>query len=119
MRKLKKIKGACAPTALWYCCQKDEDTVLRVCQAYGFKEAEGMFDSDWQQAAQQLGITMRAVSLDPMRLGKFVKEYPDGLYLMSTRDHLFIVDNGVVFDPRYEKAPGLNRKVLAAWRVGI
>lgn len=118
MKKLKKIKGACAVLALWYLCQKDENAVLRVCQAYGFREAQGMFDHEWQQAAWQLGISMREINIEPRKLGLFIKEYPDGLYLISTRDHLFVVDNGIVFDPRYTKAPGLNRTIYYAWRIG-
>jgi len=118
VKKLKKIKAACAVLALWYISQRDEDAVLRICRAYGFKENEGMYDEDWQKAAEQLGIKMRSVSLEPCRLSQFIKDYPNGLYLMSTRDHLFVVDNGIIFDPRNKKPPGVGRIIYWAWRVG-
>lgn len=117
MKKLKKIGGACAPLALWYVSGKEEDAVLRICQAYGFKEEQGMDDADWKNAAAQLGIKMRAVPFEECSLKKFIKNHPAGLYLVCTFDHIFSVDNGIIIDPRNKKPPGLARKIKQAWKI--
>lgn len=117
MKKLKKLGGACAPLALWYVSGKEEDAVLRICQAYGFKETEGMDDSDWKKAAAQLGIRMRAIPFEECTLKKFLREFKAGLYLVCTWDHIFVVDNGILIDPRNLKPPGLSRMIKQAWRI--
>lgn len=118
MKKLLKIKGACAVTALWYVAKlKDEDAILRLCTAHGFVPSEGMCDKDWQKVAEVLGIKMRATFNEPLKLRKFTKQYSIGLYFVGTFDHLFVVDNGVIFDPRCKKPPGLDRIIKQAWKV--
>ena len=117
MKKLKKIEGSCAVCALHYVSGKDEDTVLRICKSYGFEPEAGMEDTEWREAAEHLGVKVRAVSLEKCSLRQFLKDYPNGVYLIGTSGHLFVVDNGVIVDPRNDKPPGLKRTVLQAWRV--
>jgi len=117
MKKIKEIDGSCAVCALCYCSGVDEETVLRVCTSCGFEAGFGMDDSDWQDAANCLGLTLRQVKMKPMALYSFIKKYQDGLYLVGTIDHLFVVDNGIIFDPRNTKPPGLRRMIKQAWRV--
>lgn len=117
MKKLQKIDGACAVCALCYVSALEEDTVLRVCTLHGFKEGQGMFDNEWQAAARQLDVDFRGIGIEPLLLKQFIKNYSEGLYLVATSDHIFVVDNGIVIDPRYAKAPGLRRKIKQAWRV--
>jgi hypothetical protein len=116
MKKLKKVPGACAVIALRYVLGIDEDAVLRVCKLYGFTERSGMEDKDWQSAAKHLSIIFRAVALPQCTLKQFVKNHPEGLYLVGTHDHLFCVDSGVVVDPR-TPTPGLKRIIKQAWKV--
>lgn len=117
MKKLKKIEGCCAVVALLYVSGLLEDTVLRVCKLHGFENGEGMEDSEWQAAAEELGIKFRAIPMEPMRLRKFVKQHSKGLFLAGTHNHLFVVDNGKVVDPNETPPPGWGRVIKQAWRV--
>jgi hypothetical protein len=117
MKKLLKIDGSCAVVALAHASGVDEETVLRVCTSCGFEAGSGMDDDDWQEAANCLGLTLKQVRMKPMALYSFIKKYQDGLYLVGTVDHLFVVDNGIIFDPRNPTPPGLRRSIKQAWRV--
>lgn len=117
MKKLKKIDGSCAVVALLYVSGLDEETVIRVCQFHGFEKSKGMDDDEWQEAARALGVKFRVAAFKPMLLRDFIKEFPKGLFLVGTHDHLFVVDNGVIVDPRNKKPPGLRRVIKQAWRV--
>ena len=117
MKKLKKIKSSCVLAALCYVSEKDEDTVIRICRANGFKDGAGMHDPDWRRAADLLGVSVRGIALEAQPLKQFLKNYPDDLLLVGTCDHLFVVDKGIIFDPLCAKPPGLRRMILQAWRV--
>lgn len=120
MKKLRKIDGVCAVLSLHYVSGRNEDTVLNVCKLHGFTPQDGMEDKDWLEAADDLGIKLRSTGKIELRLSKFVKEYSVGLYLVGTRDHLFVVDNGLIVDPREKDAgryPGHGRIIKEAWRV--
>ena len=117
MKRLKKIDGSCAVVALLYCSGMDEETVIRVCQFHGFEAGKGMTDDEWHAAARDLKIKFRLVAMKPCTLGQFIKNHPKGLYLIGTHDHLFVVDNGIIVDPRNTNPPGLKRSVKQSWRV--
>lgn len=117
MKKLKKIEAACVLCALWYVSGIDEETILRICKSYGFKEGEGMQDQDWKSACRHLDIDIRGVSIETCTLRKFIKNHPTGLYLLGTFDHLFVVDNSIIVDPRCENPPGMGRLIKQAWLV--
>jgi hypothetical protein len=117
MRKLKKIDAACAVLALLYVSEKSEETVLRMCKLHGFKEGAGMSDAEWGAAAKLLGVSARAIPLEACPLRKFIKDHKTGLFLVGTCDHLFVVDDGVIVDPRHPTPPGLRRTIRQAWRV--
>lgn len=117
MKKLKKIDGSCAVVALLYTSGLDEETVIRVCQFHGFEAGQGMTDAEWHEAAKALGIKFKLCAMKPCLLKDFLKLYPKGLYLVGTHDHLFVVDNGVIVDPRNLKPPGLRRTIKQAWKI--
>lgn len=117
MRKLRKIDGCCAVVALYFIAKLSEDIVIDICKDHGFEAGEGMDDIQWKAAARDLGIRMRAVDMESMRLRTFVNKYPVGLYLVATRNHLFVVEGGIVVDPRHPDPPGLDRVIQMAWRV--
>lgn len=117
MKKLKKIPAACAVCALQYVSGIDEETVLRVCALHGFEVGKGMEDAEWMAAAGDLKVKIRGIALAPRLLRQFLKDYPAGLFLVGTHDHLFAVDNGIIVDPRNKKPPGLKRIIRQAWRV--
>lgn len=115
--KVKTVKDACAVAAVWYCAgAPDEETVFRISRAFcNFKE-DGMTDTEWQALAKHFGISVRKVPFEEMKLRKFKKEFKEGLYFVSTHDHLFVVDNGIIIDPRNKKPPGLDRIIKWAWK---
>ena len=120
MKKLIKIDNSCAVIALHHVSGLDEETVLRICKLYDFSPHEGMDDEDWISAAKDLGITVRSVFNGSERLSKFVNNHKDGLYLLGTFNHLFVLDNGLIVDPRakgWGGYPGLSRLVKQAWKV--
>lgn len=120
MNKLKTIEGSCAVLALHHVSGVDEDTVIRICTLHNFKPAKGMKDRDWKAAADDLGIKIRMLQMEPCRLKNFWENHPSGVYLLGTHDHLFVLDNNILIDPREKlrgKYPGLRRIVKQAWRV--
>ena len=117
MKKLLSIDGSCALVALKYISGIDEDTMERLCTANNFKPEVGMFDEDWKKVAKILGIKIRSAIIEVGTLKQFVKSHPDGLFLVCTHDHIFVVDNGVVFDPKFPNAIKLKRVIKQAWKV--
>lgn len=120
MKKLLTIDGCCAVLALHHVSGIDEETVLRICTLRNFKPKKGMADKDWKAAADDLGIKIRGLIMEPCRLKRFVEDHPTGLWLLGTHDHLFVLDNNVIVDPREKqrgKYPGLRRVIKQAWRV--
>ncbi len=120
MKKLRKIDGSCAVLALHYASQIDEEAVLGVCKLHGFTPEGGMEDEDWIEAADDLNLKLRSTGKLNMRLSAFVKKYKEGLYLVGTHDHLFVVHNGLIVDPRERdvgRYPGHGRLVKEAWKV--
>ena len=120
MKKLLTIDGCCAVLALHHVSGVDEETVLRVCTLRNFHPKKGMEDRDWKAAADDLGIKVRGLAMEPCRLKRFIETHPDGLFLLGTHDHLFCLDNGIIIDPREKMAgryPGGRRIIKQAWRV--
>lgn len=117
MKKLKKIDNSCAVVALHYVSGIAEDIVLRVCQLHEFHPKQGMDDKNWKAAGKDLGITVRAINFVPCTLKTFAREHMEGLYLLGTWDHLFVLDNGMIVDPRCARPPGLRRMIKQAWVV--
>ena len=117
MKKLYKIDGSCVVVALHYVSEKDEETVIRICTLHGFKEKQGMDDPSWKKAAADLGIAFSGGIIPPVTLKKFISDHPTGLYLLGTTDHMLCVDAGIVVDPRNESPPGMNRRILQAWKI--
>lgn len=117
MKKLLTLEGSCVLVALHYVTGVPEDTVKRYCEAYNFTPKEGIDDKDWIKVAKALGIKMRSQPPLPLLLSQFIKKHKAGLYIVSTFDHLFVVDNGIIFDPRNLKPPGLSRNIVGAWKV--
>lgn len=103
--------------ALQYVSGVDEETTLRVSALHGFVIGKGMSDAEWRAAATELKIVSRGVAMEPRILRHFLRDYSEGLYFVATHDHLFVVDNGIIIDPRNPKPPGLKRTIRQAWRV--
>ena len=114
---LDDIDNDCAPTAIWYVSGKTEEEVLRVCIENGFTDELGMTDPQWKRAARSLTIEFNRVAMKPVKLSDFIADHPTGLYLVRTYNHILVVDDGEVIDLRNVNAPGLNRKVIASYKV--
>lgn len=117
MRKLIKIPGACVPCALQYASGIDEETVLRICALHGFEAGEGMCDHEYLEAAADLKMKLKRVNVDAEPLNKFMRRHKNGLYLLVTFDHMFVLDSSIIVDPRNKRAPGLWRVIREAYRV--
>ncbi len=117
IKKLLKVKAACAVCAIAYVSGADEDAVRRICTMRGFKVGHGMWDREWRLASADLKIISRGIAMSPRTLQHFLKDYSEGLFYVATHDHLFVVDNGIIIDPRNKKPPGLKRMIRQAWRV--
>jgi hypothetical protein len=116
MKKLKKLNAACAVLALHYVSGRDEDAVLRICKLHGFEVGYGMEDEEWRNAADELGIKVRSIATLPLKVHQFIKNNSTGLFIVGTFNHLFVVDNGIVIDPRFTP-PGMHRVIKQVWRV--
>jgi hypothetical protein len=115
---MKRIHGYCTILALTYCSGLPESQVLDICKWHGFKDnGKGMDDPDWQDAADDLGIRRRAVRLSQHNVGQFLKAHPNGLYLVTTYNHIFTVLNGGIVSHPLQDPLGRRCKVEAAWRV--
>ncbi len=125
MKKLlskKYTTNACALTAICYVTKKDEETLFRLCAAHNMKFTDGLTDRQWQKLVRILGFKIKACLPEPISLGQFIKTHQKGCYLVGESDHLFVVDHGILFDPRTKdsKLPGLRRTLVQAWKlVGV
>ena len=118
--KLNKHKGACAVAALTYASKQAVEVVESMCKLHGFETDRGMIDEEWREAAEALGLKTRRIGFDPespLTLSKFVKQYNEGLYFVSTKTHLFIVHNGLAVDTLDNKKPSPRRLISEAWIV--
>ena len=110
MKKLLEIPGACAVIALRYAARTTDELALHACIK------QGQFDNQWQKAAEELGMKLTKVRSRKMLLRGFIKTHQTGLYIVSTHNHLFVVENGEVYDPGWG-SPGLRRTITGAWEV--
>lgn len=110
MKKLSNIEGACAVIALRYAAKVPAGIAIEACLS------QGMFDEQWTIAAKKLGLRVEKTITKRVMLRKFIGKYPDGLFLMATHNHLFVLDNGKIIDPSWN-SDGLYRMILQAWRV--
>ena len=120
-RKLKYVSGYCAPHALKYVSGKSDGIVHAVCLSNGFSKEYGLEEHEWQKAAKELGIRLRRKNLKQAelyrcKLKEFIQLHPEGVFIIYTDAHLFVLDNGVIVDPLTE-GEGLARIVTGAWRV--
>ncbi len=117
LKKLRKIKNSCAVIALQYVSSIDEDAVLRICKACGFLISAGMHDTEWKSAADLLGIEVHGMPHKTCRQSTWLNKKKKGLYLLGTCDHIFVVDEGIVIDPRGPKTSGMGRIIKQVWKV--
>ena len=118
MKRILKKDGFCAPAALAYVSGLPEKTVLDICVHEGFDPFHGMDDAEILAAAKELGIKLRPVKCQPQRLRKFIKDHKFGRYLVCTWDHIFVLNDGLIYDPLCPTG-GLGRVVQIAWRVVV
>lgn len=110
MKKLFSINGACSLAALRHASKKSEDQVLEAFISFG------AVDSQWLHAAKKLGLKLREVKEYEVRVGSFARRHPKGLFLASTHNHVFIIQDGEIVDP-LNGSPGLSRIIVRVWKV--
>jgi hypothetical protein len=121
---LMSIPNTCAPVALKYLSGKDDVEVTEACLR------QGIFEDEIIEAAKLLGITLiKMDGMKTMEVRKFMKEYPKGKFLVTTHDHIFVIQDRVQIDPYLETEnakralkslkpiPGTRRMLLEAWKV--
>lgn len=121
-RKLRKIDGSCAPFALKYLSGLSNSETHDICQFFGFQQDTGMEEHEFLDAAKDMGIKFRRINLKKKelyrcKLRKFIKEHPEGKYLIYTNAHLFVVHNSKVVDIINPGYLGLDRIVTGAWMI--
>lgn len=89
--------------------------MLAVCRKYGWYHG-GMSNAEWVRAAKKLGIKTKRLRFRQCKLGLFMKNRKKKTYIISTHGHVFVLDKGLIIDPRF-KGKGLKRIVRQAWRV--
>ncbi len=114
---LAHIRGACVLCALQYVSKHEEEHVMKICLQNKWAAKRGMQTTEWLKAAKQLGIMLEKTPLTPIRVGRFLKKFTTETYLVETSDHLFVIENGIMIDPREPKPPGLCRTILSAYRI--
>ena len=119
-------RNNCVPIALAYASGLPETYVMRVCLAHGFKR--GMRVAQWLNAARALGLHLTKVKLPrPDYSGTYVKRttlhqfqnfmaQQGVLYLVRTRSHLLVVDDGLVYDPNCRWGTG-KRRIWGVYQV--
>jgi len=121
---LHSIPNTCAPVALKYLSGKDDVEVTEACLR------QGIFEDEIIEAAKLLGVTLiKMDGMKPMEVRKFQKEYPIGKFLVTTHDHIFVIENKTQVDPYLvtenvkrvnagkKPIPGTRRMLLEAWKV--
>lgn len=88
-----------------------------MCEAHNYKVKEGMTDRQWMKIARIMGLKIRSCLKEEMSLGDFILKYSKGCYFVGQKDHLFVVDDGIIYDPRTIELPGLRRLLVQAWKV--
>lgn len=122
MKKLLSKKytiNTCALTAICYASKKDEETIIRMCIAHNFKFQNGLTDRQWMKIARITGLSFKSQLKEKTTLGKFISKHKKGCYFVSQADHLFVVDDSIIYDPRtkYKNLPGLKRVIVQAWKI--
>lgn len=120
MKRLRRIKNACAVIALQYVSGIPEDFVLELCKDCGFDSDAGMEDEEWKEAGRFLGIFTKKIIIKPKTtLRAFIKKYPNGLFFVANTQHIFVMDDGVVRDPKggFGGKCGKSRIIKQAWYI--
>ncbi len=119
----KGLSGACVLKALHEVSGIDEATITDSCFKHGFENEKGMNPLEYRGAMRELGIRFRSMDTlrgDPRGYGynptvaRFIRENSTGVFLVSTRHHMFVVRDGHVVDGNYG---GNRRRVWSAYKV--
>lgn len=128
MKPLSQYRNNCVPVALTLVSQRSEQDVLELCIRHGYTERSGMYQRGWVDVAHLLGLNPQPVPVtrdgaglyahaySGMTLAAFCKTYRDGVYLVRVRNHLLVVNRGVVVDPNMRRR-GARRCVFSAFRI--
>lgn len=93
---------------------------------------QGALDSQYTRALRNLGcdlgekrylalegrtVGVRAPTHKRPTLAQFCRVHSDGVWLVSTGSHAFVVRDGRVVDPNLDHTLGARRRILRAWEV--
>jgi hypothetical protein len=117
MTRLRKIDGSCAILALRFVSGEEEGRVIDVCMDNGFEWGRGMYEEEILAAAKDLGVRLRRLPVSRIKVRKFLKLHPRGVFLACQRDHIFAVNNGAALSRPDIKTTSMDCIVQDAWRV--
>lgn len=112
---LDDLESACAALALREASGADDLVVLEALREEGWTEGDGAWTEQWYAAARTLGLRLTRAGYAGLTLRQLCRREPLGLWLVETHNHLLVVRDGEVVDPRSGGGP--RRRVWAAWRV--
>lgn len=142
--KISDFKNNCTLVAAKEVSGKDDAAILEAFCKRGYKANEGVHAYTFLPALQDLGLTIKEVSVrgskdtfvericsstgyersyyNPARfisLGAFCKKNPVGVFFVYTRNHAFVVREGKVIDPNVTRGPKkkLTRRLYGAQRI--
>lgn len=110
MKKLENIKDVCAPLAVKIASGLPDEKVIEIFISQGFT------CDDLMLYAKKAGLRLRGIKFKKMQLRRFIKRFPEGMFILVTHNHFFVLDNGKVNDPHWG-SDGLYRIIVKAWCV--
>ncbi len=117
MSRMHKLYGSCPIIALQHVSGLSESQVIDICKWHGFEWGQGMDMQEIHAAAREIGIKKRRIKMDKCTLRTFLRDYPNGLYIVCSHNHIFAVINGGIINHPMQEAPGHRTHIVMAWRV--
>lgn len=117
----------CTLVAAKIITNKSCDEIMKAARAVGYKNDHGLYDSQWMMMYKALGAklgpTKHSWDFRPPQSGdgwikyagitvsSMMKLLKKGTYLVTTTGHIFVIRDGQLVDPNYNRKPALGRHV--------
>lgn len=117
----------CTLVAAKIITNKSCDEIMKAARAVGYKNDHGLYDDQWMRMyvalGAKLGPTKHSWDFRPPSVGdswikyagitvnSMLKLLKKGTYLVTTTGHIFVVRDGQLVDPNYNRKPALGRHV--------
>lgn len=142
--QISRFRNNCTLVAIKEVTRKPDAEIIQAARKNGYVNDKGMRNSQWINAARQLGLELKEVAIKPdgahgrlvqyerynsyydqhmtcqrwlspnFTLGEFIKEYPKGTFLISVMGHALVVRDGKVVDHNRWGNFGFRRRMVSA-----